>query len=270
MVRTAGGARLAATPSVQSEHALQARRPIRNLEHGQSFLRGKFTHGSESVVVSSTVADEVRTGISNRCAYAVVVTAPLPLVERKRRRARQRILNAADELFLAHGFDKVSVSEIAERAEVGRTTFFRYFGDKQEVVFAKQQALLDTIAAARDGDAPAVAQTATEAVEQLRPVVLDLCAQVTADPEGYARHCELLDQHQELRARDALKMQQIADTLNDLLTHRGCDEAIARLAAEIALACYQTPRHLGNDPETLVDETRAAFEHVLTLGTDPV
>jgi hypothetical protein len=43
---------------------------------------------------------------------------------------------------LAHGFDKVSVSDIAERAEVGGTTFFRYFGDKQEVVFAKQQVSL--------------------------------------------------------------------------------------------------------------------------------
>lgn len=197
------------------------------------------------------------------------MTAPLPLVERKRRRARQRILNAADELFLAHGFDKVSVSDIAERAEVGRTTFFRYFGDKQEVVFAKQQELLDTIAAARDVDAPAVG-TAREAVEQLRPVVLDLCAQVTADSPGYVRHYELVDQHQELRARDALKTEQFADTLNDLLTHRGCDKAVARLAAEIALACYQAARHLGNDPETLLEETRVAFEHVLTLGTDPV
>jgi AcrR family transcriptional regulator len=202
-------------------------------------------------------------------AYAVAVSASLPLVERKRRQARQRILRAADELFAAHGFDKVSVSDIAERAEVGRTTFFRYFGDKQEVVFANQQELLDTIASARDEEASAVAQTATEAVEQLRPIVLDLCAQVTADPEAYARHYQLLGQHSELRARDALKMQQIADTLNDLLIHRGCDEAIARLGAEIALACYRTPMHLGNNPATLLDEAQAAFARALSLGTDP-
>lgn len=196
------------------------------------------------------------------------MSAPVPLVERKRRRARQRILNAADELFLAHGFDKVSVSEIVERAEVGRTTFFRYFGDKQEVVFAKQQELLDTIAAARDGDAPDAARSPTEAVEQLRPLVLDLCTRATADPTGYTRHHDLLARHQELRARDALKTQQIADTLSGLLTHRGCEEAVARLAAQVAVACYQTPRHLANDPSTLVDETRAAFEHVLALGKD--
>ena len=46
---------------------------------------------------------------------------------------------------LARGFGGVSVGDIAERAEVGRTTFFRHFGDKQEVVFANEQALLDAI-----------------------------------------------------------------------------------------------------------------------------
>ncbi|HEX6520472.1 MAG TPA: helix-turn-helix domain-containing protein [Streptosporangiaceae bacterium] len=194
------------------------------------------------------------------------MSARVPLVERKRRQARRRIVEAADELFLAHGFDKVSVSDIAERAEVGRTTFFRYFGDKQEVVFAKQQELLEMIAAAEQDDATAAAQTATEAVEQLCPIVLDLCARITADPEGYERHCHLLEQHPELRARDALKTQQIADKLSDLLSHRGCDKTIARFAAETALACYQTPRHLDNNPRTLVDETRAAFRRALTLG----
>ncbi len=79
------------------------------------------------------------------------MTPPLPLVERKQRQARQRIIDAARELFLERGFDGVSVGDIAERAEVGRTTFFRHFGDKQEVVFANEQELLDTITAARPG-----------------------------------------------------------------------------------------------------------------------
>src|SRR3984885_3221466 len=113
----------------------------------------------------------------------IVMTPPLPLVERKRRQARQRIVQAAEELFLARGFDNVSVSDIAERAEVGRTTFFRYFGDKQEVAFAKGEELLETIAAA-DGDDAAAPLSATEAIEQLCPIVLALSAQVTADPEA--------------------------------------------------------------------------------------
>jgi AcrR family transcriptional regulator len=189
-------------------------------------------------------------------------------VERKRRQARQRIIQAAEELFLARGFDDVSVGDIAERAEVGRTTFFRHFSDKQEVVFAKEQELLETIASAGQADDTGAPRSATEAVEQLRPIVLALCAQATADPEAYARHFQLVEQHPELRARDTVKMQQIADKLSNLLVHRGCDEAIALFAGQIALACYQTARRLGNNPHSLVDETQAAFGRVLTLGID--
>lgn len=195
------------------------------------------------------------------------MTPPLPLVERKQRQARQRIIEAARELFLERGFDGVSVGDIAERAEVGRTTFFRHFGDKQEVVFANEQELLDTITAARQAEGTPAPRNATEAVQQLRPVVLALCAQATASPEAYARHFQLIEQHAELRARDAVKMQQIADKLSELLMHRGSDEATARFAAQIALACYQTAKSLGNNPRTLAGETEAAFSRALTLGT---
>jgi len=196
-----------------------------------------------------------------------VMTPPLPLVERKRRQARQRIIQAAEELFLARGFDDVSVGDIAERAEVGRTTFFRHFGDKQEVVFANEQELLDTIAAAGRADDTPAPRSATEAVEQLCPVLLALCAQVTADPEAYTRHFELIEQHPELRDRDAVKMQQIADKLSDLLIHHGSDQATAVFAAQVALACYQTAKRLGNNPHTLVDETRRAFSQEFSHGT---
>ena len=195
------------------------------------------------------------------------MTPPLPLVERKQRQARQRIIEAARELFLERGFDGVSVGDIAERAEVGRTTFFRHFGDKQEVVFAKEQELLDTITAAGQAEGTPAPRSPTQAVEQLRPILLALCAQATADPEAYTRHFQLIEQHPELRARDAVKMQQIADKLSELLIHRGEDEAAARFAGQIALACYQTAKRLGNNPLTLVDDTRAAFGRALTLGT---
>jgi len=197
----------------------------------------------------------------------VVMTSPLPLVERKQRQARQRIIEAAQELFFERGFDGVSVGDIAERAEVGRTTFFRHFGDKQEVVFAKEQELLDAITAVRQADDTPAPRNPTEAVEQLRPIVLALCAQATADPDDYTRHFQLIEQNPELRARDAVKMQQIADKLSDLLVHRGSDEATARFAAQIAMACYQTAKNLGNNPRTLADEIQTAFSRALTLGT---
>ncbi|MQY18793.1 TetR/AcrR family transcriptional regulator [Nocardia macrotermitis] len=197
------------------------------------------------------------------------MTSPRPLVERKQRQARARIIEAAQELFRDRGFDGVSVGDIAERAEVGRTTFFRHFGDKQEVVFAKEQELLETITAASRADDIAAARNVTEAIEQLRPILLTICTRAAADPEGYTRHFQLIAQHPELRDRDAAKVQQIADKLGDLLVNRGSDEPTARFAAHIAIACYQTVKRLGNNPHTLVDDIRAALEQVLTLGTEP-
>jgi AcrR family transcriptional regulator len=195
------------------------------------------------------------------------MTQPLPLVERKRRQARQRIIQAARELFLERGFDDVSVGDIAERAEVGRSTFFRHFGDKQEVVFGREQDLLDTLASAGQADGIPAARSVAEAVEQLRPIVLDLCGQVTSVPQDYTRHFQLIEQNLDLRARDAIKMQQFADKLSAVLIQRGSDPAIAVLAGQIAIACYQTAKGLGNDPLTLVDQTQAAFSQVLALTT---
>jgi AcrR family transcriptional regulator len=188
------------------------------------------------------------------------------LVERKQRRARQRIVEAADALFAQHGFDDVSVSDIAARAEVGRTTFFRYFGDKTEVVFAKERSLLDAIASAGQDDTVPVARDIREAIEQLRPIVLDLCARAAEDPEAYDRRADLLQRHVELRARDALKNQQIASRLSELLQHRGTEELTAVLAAQIALGCYETARQRARTAADLVRESGAAFAGVLTLA----
>ncbi len=187
------------------------------------------------------------------------------LMERKRRLVEQRIIAAADELFSANGFENVSVTDIAARADVGRTTFFRYFGDKTEVVFAREREVLDSIAALA-ADGLGAARTTTEAVELLRPVVLEICDRVTSDDAEYERHSRLLALHPELQARAALKAQQVADLLSGALTSGGTDERIAMLAANLALACYQTGLRHAATAGALTDETRAAFEAALTLG----
>jgi AcrR family transcriptional regulator len=195
-----------------------------------------------------------------------VDSLPSSLVERKRRLVRERIVEAADELFSSQGFDNVSVSDIAARADVGRTTFFRYFGDKTEVVFAKEQAMLEAIALTASGETIGAARTPREAVEQLRPIVLEVCRQAAEDPAAYRRHASLVEQHLDLRARDALKTQQIAHDLAAVLQHRGTAEDVAVLAAEIALACYRTARRRATAESDLVRDTRTAFDQALAFG----
>jgi len=53
----------------------------------------------------------------------------------KSEETRQRLVEAAFDLFQKHGFDQVTVSQIAAEAGVSRRTFFRHFGSKERVVF---------------------------------------------------------------------------------------------------------------------------------------
>lgn len=188
------------------------------------------------------------------------------LVERKQRRARQRIIEAADELFESRGFDEVSVTDIAERAEVGRTSFFRYFGDKPEVVFAREHEVLALVAAEDVAEPGSDRRSLSDALRALEPVVLRVTTQMTADTEGFRRHVQLVEAHTELRERDAAKLQVIAGQLGDLLAARGWDTFVSVLSAQIAVACFRTARHTMTDPEGLVEATRRAFERARTTG----
>lgn len=55
------------------------------------------------------------------------------------------VVAAALELFARQGFDQTSVEQIAQAAGVSRSTFFRQFGGKDDVVFADHELLLDRI-----------------------------------------------------------------------------------------------------------------------------
>ncbi|MDH2425420.1 TetR/AcrR family transcriptional regulator [Sphaerisporangium sp. TRM90804] len=56
-------------------------------------------------------------------------------VDRRVRRTRQAIHRALVELVLEKGYDGVTVTDIIERADVGRSTFYAHFTGKQEVLF---------------------------------------------------------------------------------------------------------------------------------------
>ncbi|MFE7127682.1 TetR family transcriptional regulator [Streptomyces sp. NPDC057617] len=55
------------------------------------------------------------------------------LRERKKQQRYQAISDAAISLFLAKGFDSVSVAEVAAAAEISKPTLFRYFPTKEDL-----------------------------------------------------------------------------------------------------------------------------------------
>jgi AcrR family transcriptional regulator len=89
------------------------------------------------------------------------VTEEPGLRQRQRLRTRQAIQDAATRLFLAAGYDAVSVNEIAAAAEVSKRTLFKYFASKEDLVigaFADHQDELARIVRARPpGDGPLAA-----------------------------------------------------------------------------------------------------------------
>lgn len=58
---------------------------------------------------------------------------------------RTGVVAAALELFQSQGFDQTSVEQIAKAAGVSRSTFFRQFGGKEDVVFADHEVLLEEL-----------------------------------------------------------------------------------------------------------------------------
>jgi len=63
------------------------------------------------------------------------MAAPSKLMERRRQQAVEEIAHAALTLFLRDGFEATSVESITNAAGCSPRTFYRYFGDKEDVMF---------------------------------------------------------------------------------------------------------------------------------------
>ena len=59
--------------------------------------------------------------------------------EREREEMRKLILDAAQTLFLANGYEKVSIRNIADAIEYSPATIYLYFKDKNDLLFALHQ-----------------------------------------------------------------------------------------------------------------------------------
>jgi AcrR family transcriptional regulator len=59
--------------------------------------------------------------------------------------ARDRLAQAAFDLFNERGYEQTTIDGIAERAGLGRATFFRHYRSKEDVIFPDHDQLLEAV-----------------------------------------------------------------------------------------------------------------------------
>ena len=148
---------------------------------------------------------------------------------------RERLLLAAVDLFTEQGYDATTVAQIAERAGVTRSTFFRHFSDKREVLVAGQETLsrllVEGIAEAPADASPleAVAAGLERASSEMGPMNRELGPRLKAAVAASA----------ELQERDALKSVGLAVAMTGALVARGVADPSAHLAAELGVLAFK-------------------------------
>jgi AcrR family transcriptional regulator len=146
----------------------------------------------------------------------------------------ERLARAALDLFAEQGYGGTTVDRIAERAGLTKTTFFRHFPGKREVLFAGQEAhhrrFVEGIAAAPATATPleavgAALDAATASVSRAqRTMGARLEAVVASTPE--------------LQERQAFKRAALAADLAAALRERAVPDPAASLAADLAVRAF--------------------------------
>ncbi|GAA1586255.1 TetR/AcrR family transcriptional regulator [Kribbella karoonensis] len=174
--------------------------------------------------------------------------------------ARERLVLAAVDLFAEHGYDATTVAQIADRAGVTKSTFFRHFPDKRELLVAGQDALSsllsEGITEAPEEATPleAVAAGLTKASSFMGPMNRELGPRLRA----------AIAASTELQERDALKTVGLASAMTAALRARGVPTPVAHLAAELGVLAFKQ----GYESWTATEDDSDLAPHALAALND--
>ncbi len=147
---------------------------------------------------------------------------------------RQRLQRAALALFVERGYAGTTVDEIVARAGVSQRTFFRHFRDKEEVLFDRDEHLLEVIVSALRG-APESAPPVDLAAAALRA----LAGELGPEREFLRTRDAVLASDVALRGRDLAKQSRWGQVVAGELIALGTAPEVAALLAGAAGAAFQ-------------------------------
>ena len=181
--------------------------------------------------------------------------------------ASGRLREAALDLYTERGYEQTTVGDIAERAGLTARTFFRYFADKREVLFARGDELQNAVRSAAI-DAPAASPPMTVVA-----TVLDVIAELVGRDRDHSRRRQaVIDATPELQERELIKLARLAIVLRDGLRERGVSDPEAGLAAETGIAIFRVAfERWIHDPDEreLADVMREATARLESLVAPP-
>lgn len=175
--------------------------------------------------------------------------------------ARTLLIGAAFDLFDERGFDETTVDDIARAAGVGRTTFFRYFGSKEAVIFPEHDELLARIAARLDAGA---ADSRDAAVTEAARLVLRY---YVGEGERARIRYRLISSVPALKAREIASIRQYQSLFARALSEWAIDEPDAVLRAELLASAVVTAHNhvLRRWLRGEVDVPDEAFGHAMAV-----
>lgn len=177
----------------------------------------------------------------------------------------ERLRQAAFTLFDSQGYDATTVDQIAERAGVGRTTFFRLFRSKEDVIFPDHT---DVLARVRARLATAPADSTPAAVTEAARLVL---RRYLDEGELARSRYRLTRSIPALRSREIAHMQQYQREFREFVRawtgeEPGRDLRAELLASAIVVAHNHVLRRwLRGQTETPELEFDDAMAHVTSL-----
>jgi AcrR family transcriptional regulator len=184
------------------------------------------------------------------------------LRERKKQRTREAIVDAAFTLFQERGFERTTIADIAEAADIAPRTFFAYFPSKDDVVFHDFEQKFTMVASwLRDRE------PGTNAIDALRDGMAAVIGREDLAPDLEEKRCRqrLVGESPSLAAHSDYLRSRFAELLAEAIAEDLGDEPgdlRPRLVAAAGVAALRIIEDVpANDPQ----HARETFDSLLAF-----
>ena len=188
----------------------------------------------------------------------------IPLTKEELDRRRHEIFDASVHLFLKKGFRETSMREIAEAAEMGKSSLYDYFKTKDDILlWGVEDQLFDLTTAAQE-----IVDQPVSALERLQQIMKNHLEYLVANKEFYLK---LSFEVQRLAIESQQRIQEKRHLYQDLIRHlvdegirenafRSVDSLlVSRTLITVLTPAVYTSRPTGT-PQEMLDE---AFDIIM-------